>query len=197
MENRLKGVKVYVGHQDETQRSRLVSILEKLDMEVVGETSSAAEMEKACLAKRPDLIVSGLFPSENPGVDALVSIGEVEPIPGLIIAKKEDMEAVEKALEDHVMAYLIDPVDEHDLKPTIYLVIKRFEQFQELREENENLKEVIATRKKVERAKGVLMALYDLTEEDAYLKMRKVATDRRIKLGEVADLVIKNAQKSA
>jgi signal transduction protein with GAF and PtsI domain len=52
------------------------------------------------------------------------------------------------------------------------------------------IQEELAVRKRVERAKGILMNDECLTEEDAYLKIQKFSMDHRKTMREVADAII-------
>ena len=113
-----------------------------------------------------------------------------DPIPSIIIAKRADHEAVEKALRDHVMAYLVEPVSRLDLKASIYLVIERFKEFRQLREENAELKAALEARKWVEKAKGILMKEKDLSEAEAFSTLQKLASRKRTKLIDVARIVV-------
>ena len=52
------------------------------------------------------------------------------------------------------------------------------------------IQEELETRKKIERAKGILMKEDGLTEEEAYLKIRRYSMDSRKTMREVADAII-------
>jgi signal transduction protein with GAF and PtsI domain len=60
----------------------------------------------------------------------------------------------------------------------------------ELMVKSKILQEELETRKKLERAKGILMKEYGLTEEEAYLKIRKYSMDTRKPIREVAEAII-------
>jgi two-component system, response regulator / RNA-binding antiterminator len=57
-------------------------------------------------------------------------------------------------------------------------------------QEIERLRQQLAERKLVERAKGILMKTRGLDEESAYALMRKAAMDRNLRIGEVAHQLI-------
>ena len=57
-------------------------------------------------------------------------------------------------------------------------------------QEIERLRQQLAERKLVERAKGILMKTRGLDEETAYALMRKSAMDRNLRIGEVAQQLI-------
>lgn len=181
---------IFLGHPDADTRNHLQAILESLDHRVSGAVGTVADMVRCCVESPPEVIVSGVRYPDGDGVKSLTEISAREPVPAVVIARREDAEAVERALEDHVMAYLIEPVTKDDLRPTLLVVKRRFEQFQELRREIESLKEALAARKKIERAKGILMHQCEITEEQAYLQLRRSATDARAKIVDVAEEVI-------
>ncbi len=55
------------------------------------------------------------------------------------------------------------------------------------------IQEELETRKKIERAKGILMRDESLTEEEAYLKIRKYSMDNRKTIREVSEAIILTA----
>jgi signal transduction protein with GAF and PtsI domain len=52
------------------------------------------------------------------------------------------------------------------------------------------IQEELETRKKVEKAKGILMKQFNLTEEEAYRKIQKYCMDKRLPMKEVAEAII-------
>ena len=88
------------------------------------------------------------------------------------------------------MAYLLKPVREEDLLPTIELAISRFNEFQAVLKENMDLKGTIEARKVVEKAKGLLMEKEGLTEKEAFSRIQKISMDRRRPMKEIAEILI-------
>jgi response regulator NasT len=70
------------------------------------------------------------------------------------------------------------------------VALARFRREQKLLDELSDTRRQLADRKLVERAKGVLMARSGLSEEQAYQKLRSMAMNRKLKLGEVAQRVL-------
>ncbi|MFH1406740.1 MAG: GAF domain-containing protein [Candidatus Omnitrophota bacterium] len=60
----------------------------------------------------------------------------------------------------------------------------------ELLTKSQVIQEELEERKKLERAKGILMKEGGISEEEAYLKIRKYSMDTRKSMGEVADAII-------
>ena len=147
-------------------------------------------LKQAVARSRPDLIVSGLVFPDGDGIDAVVELGRENPIPSVIVTASGSPGYVEKAMEDHVMAYLIEPVSAETLEAAIIVSWSRFQQLEELSHQVDDLRQALEQRKVVERAKGILMANDGLSEGEAFAKLRRAAQDRRTKMIAVAKEVI-------
>ena len=88
------------------------------------------------------------------------------------------------------MAYLVKPLREEELLPTIELAISRFEEFIALRKENEDLKRTLQGRKLIERAKGVLMEREKISEQQAFAKIQKGSMNTRRPMVDIAQAIL-------
>ncbi len=182
--------RIAFAHGDDKSRPIIAEMLKSLDHRLDLVTNSGRELIAAVKDNPPELLISGIRLSDMDGIEALIECGQKEPIPSIVVSAETDLEKVERALQDHVMAYLAEPVQVKHLRPAIFLVVQRFAQFQELREENQELKEALSLRKCVERAKGLLMKKHNLDEHDAYRQLQRMASDRRDKIGNIARILI-------
>lgn len=67
------------------------------------------------------------------------------------------------------------------IKPILDLCVSRFNAFAKLQEELERTKSQLEDRKIIERAKGILMKVKGLTEDEAYVLLRPRRCARRRK----------------
>lgn len=155
---------------------------------------TGAELIATSLEHEPDLIITGVDLPDMDGPSALIEISQTLTIPAIVVTWQRSLELVQRSLEDHVMAYLLEPVKPEEIVPTIFLVTRRFEQLKELEAENQSLKQALADRKVIERAKGFLMKQHGLDEEAAYKQLRRQATDNRIRMVEAAQQVLSDEQ---
>lgn len=58
--------------------------------------------------------------------------------------------------------------------------------------ESESVKQELETRKKIERAKGLLMKEFGIGEDEAYRQMQKYSMDRQKSMKEIAEAIILN-----
>jgi len=177
---------ILLAHADDETRATVRAALLALDHEIVAETDRADEIVRLAQGDEVRLLVSGVDFPDGDAIDAMVELGRREPIPAIIITDRSSLQTVERALADHVMAYLIEPVTADDLRPTILLVMRRFEEFRRLRDEVRDLSEALEARKLIERAKGLVMTRRGVTEDEAYHRLRRMATDRSVRMVDIA-----------
>ena len=108
----------------------------------------------------------------------------------ILVSAHRDVSLIERADLDHIMAYLVKPIKQVDLGPSIAIAVRRFEQFAELRQEATDLRQALADRKVIERAKGLLMKKAGLDESDAFRRLQKLASDKNRKLVEFASMLL-------
>jgi two-component system, response regulator PdtaR len=99
-------------------------------------------------------------------------------------------ELVSRAAEAGVFGYLVKPFREADLAPAITMARARHEELAALREEADSLAEALAARKAIERAKGLLMEKEGLSEQDAFVRLRKASQASGKPLRIVAEAVV-------
>jgi response regulator NasT len=153
--------------------------LRRAGYEVTASLSSPLALLKAIEELKPDVIV---IDTESPSRDVLEHLAVMTqhtPRPVVMFANDGAKETIRQAVRAGVSAYIVDHLDPSRVKPVIDAAIAYFDEFQ-------NLRQQLADRKLIERAKGMLMKARGLDEEAAYRLMRKFAMDRQLKLSEVA-----------
>src|SRR5262249_12910773 len=128
--------------------------------------------------------------ADTNGVEASVDLNRVKPTPVVIVSAYEDAELMARYGGDHVMAYLVKPVRESDLRMAITLSVRRFERFHGLWQESTDLKQALEDRKVIERAKGILTKRLRIEEPEAFRRLQRLASNHNQKLVDVARSVI-------
>jgi two-component system, response regulator PdtaR len=162
--------------EDETIiRLDLRQILERAGFEVCAEARDGEEAVALARAERPDLAILDVRMPSLDGIEAARRILAERPIPIVILTAYGQDELVSRAVEAGVFGYLVKPFRESDLLPAIHAARARHGELEALREEAESLAEALATRKVVERAKGLLMEREGLSEGDAFARLRRAS----------------------
>jgi response regulator NasT len=138
----------------------------------------------------PDVIVISL---ENPNRDVLENMFQLSRAvkrPIAMFVDRSDRASIEAAVEAGVSAYVVDGLKQERVKPILDMAISRFNAFSRLSRELEEARNELENRKLVERAKGILMKLRGLSEEDAYALLRKTAMNQNRKIADIAQSLV-------
>jgi len=183
-------LKIVVVEDDATVRLFLKDTLEKLGHQVIGEAASGTDMVRTVLELEPDVVVFDIHLPRLNGLDALRQIYQERVVAAVAITADRDQELVRRALEEHVLAYLVKPVEEHQLGPALLIARAQFAELRELNQENASLRQALQNRKVIERAKGVLMKRYRWTEAEAFRRLQRGAMNRRTTMVDLAQNVL-------
>ena len=168
----------------------LVKALTERGFAVVGESTRGKDALELAKETVPDAILMAVGLSDMDGIRVAQAIMEESPLPVILLTSHYDAETIERTKGAGVMAYLIKPLREEELLPTVELAISRFAEFVSLRRENEDLKKTLEARKAIERAKGILMQRQGLSEAEAFALIQKKSMDTRKSMAEIAQAIV-------
>lgn len=145
---------------------------------------------------QPDIILIDLDSPDRDVLDSLTIINTHNPKPVVMFSREDDPDFISKAVQSGVTAYQLDSINPAKVKPVIDLAMAQFKAFQSLREELDSAKTQLADRKIIERAKGLLMRIHKVDEEDAYATLRSLAMENNQRLAATAQSVVTMLEKS-
>jgi len=142
----------------------------------------------------PDVILIDL---ENPSRDVLEQMFQVSRAvkrPIAMFVDQSDTASIQASVDAGVSAYIVGNLQKERIKTILDLCVSRFNAFARLQSELDRTKSALEERKVIDRAKGILMKVKNLTEEEAYALMRKTAMNENKKIAEVAQSVVTAAE---
>jgi response regulator NasT len=178
-------LRVAVADDEKDIREYLEEVLPRLGYEVVASASTGREMASRVRQTKPDLVITDIRMPDMDGIDLASAINRDARYAVILVSAHHDEELVRRAAADHIMAYLIKPINEAHLKTAIPLAMLRFRHFQALADEAASLRQALEDRKLIEKAKGILMRRLRVDEEDAFRRLRMLASSQNRKLVEV------------
>lgn len=158
--------------------------------EVVGVIEQAMLIHDCVLRLQPDVVI---VDSESPTRDTLehlALLGTRNPRPVVVFSEDDAEDPMRLALKAGVSAYVVAGLHPERLQPVLKVAIARYQQEAVLRAQLDDANAQLSHRKTIERAKGLLMKSAGLDEDAAYVRLRKLAMDKGLKLHEVATKVI-------
>ena len=138
----------------------------------------------------PDVIVIDL---ENPNRDMMEHLFQLTRTvarPIAMFVDRSDTASIEAAVEAGVSAYVVDGLKKERVKPILDMAVSRFNAFSKLQRELAEAKSALEERKTIERAKGILMKMRGLSEEEAFTMLRQTAMNEKKKMSEIAQSVV-------
>lgn len=188
----MRRLKILVADDESIIRLGLRAMLTELGHEVVLASNGREALQMARTAG-PDLALLDIHMPLTDGLEAAKVIARKHPMPILILTAYSQTDLIERAAQLPILGYLVKPVNEKDLAAAIEVAVARFEESRAAAREIAELREDLAARKVVDRAKGILMK-GGLSEEEAYRAVQMRARTSRISLRQAAEAVLRERQ---
>jgi response regulator NasT len=184
-------MRVLIAEDDPLIGLGLAERLRALGHEPIGPACDGEQAIEMARASLPDLY---LFDIEMPAVDGLEAATQLADEglrrPVVVVTGVDDPSLIERSIASGVSAYLTKPVDSRELQAAIELAAARHAEFQALEAEVDRAQQALEDRKLVERAKGLLMAALNLSEQDAFRRLQLTARERNLRLADVAARIV-------
>ena len=174
---------VVVAEDEALIRLDIVEILKDQGFDVVAETDNGKTAVELAQKHRPDLVLMDVKMPIMDGITAAEEIAKEQIAPVVLLTAFSQKELVDRAVDAGAMAYVVKPFTPNDLIPAIEVALSRYEQIRAL--------EKVGTRKRVDRAKSLLITKMNRTEPEAFRWIQKTSMDRRLSMREVSDTIIK------
>jgi two-component system, response regulator PdtaR len=183
-------VRVVIADDDPIIRMDLREMLTDLNYQVIGEAADGKNAVALARDLKPELVIMDIRMPEMDGIEAARTLTQESVAPVLLLTAYSEPELVQRAMQAGVVGYLVKPFREAQLGPAIEVTLGRFREFQQLHKELGDMKEALEARKVIDRAKGMLMDRFGLSEADAFRRIQKRSMDTRKSMREVADAIL-------
>lgn len=145
----------------------------------------------------PNVLVCHDTVLDDPLLAALDTLQQHAPLPVVLATTDTDAGRLDRALAAGVQEVVFGTPEAARLRPLLQLAQARFRRQRALVEQLGDVTQRFEERKIVDRAKGVLMAVRRLSEDEAYTLMRTLAMQGGMRLGDLARQVIDGARAAA
>ncbi|APC08463.1 ANTAR domain-containing response regulator [Neomoorella thermoacetica] len=182
--------KIFIACADPSARQNLKYMLVREGYLIAGEAPDGSQALRMIRTLQPNLVI---LDSDLQGTNALEVarvIDEDRVAPIILLASSWHRNLIIRTRDFPVFAYLIKPVQESTLIPAVEAALANYRRVTRLEQEISKLKETLASRKVVERAKGILMDTMGLTEAEAYRRLQRQSMDRCVPMKTIAEAII-------
>jgi response regulator NasT len=177
-----QNLRVLVADEREQYLEPVSAAVTELGHEVVGHEVEIDRVGKATIERRPDVAIVALHEDDDHALELITEIvhGSTCPVMALVRGARRDF--VAEAAQRGIFAYL-DSTSETELQGAIDVAFQRFQEYRKLLN-------AFKDRARIERAKGILMERHDISDQEAFDRIRSEARSSRRRLLDVVDEVL-------
>lgn len=183
--------RVVVVDDEPITRMDIAGMLTELGQQVVGEAGDGFDAIEVCRREKPDVVLLDVRMPVFDGFSAAQTIiGEDLAGCVILLTAYSDRDSIERAKQAGVMGYLVKPVEQRLLLPTIEVAVAQGERLRKSREETARSRQELADSRLVQRAQAVLARQENISESDAYRLLRQMSMDKRVSMAALAQAVL-------
>ena len=200
----------YAVSQAERSRSLRIGLLEN-GFTLVAVLPADTFLQERIAQLQPDMIIVDAESEARDALEHVVMATRDERRPIVMFTNDNDTSNVKAAVAAGVSAYIVAGLSSERIRPILDVAMARFQHEQALRDELASTKTELHAqslelqeqsielrarlaelqdRKIIDRAKGILMQRQNLSEQQAYDKLRKTAMGKSLKLVDVAQRML-------
>ena len=139
---------------------------------------------------QPDMIIVDAESQARDTLEHVVMATLDARRPIVLFTEDSDTSHVRAAIASGVTAYVVAGLAPERVKPVLEVALARFEHEEMMRRELAEARSQLSDRKVVDRAKGLLMQRHQISEPDAYARIRKAAMDKGLKMVDIAQRIV-------
>ena len=160
---------------------------------VIDEITEPQRLLKRASAIEPDIVVIATQTPSQALFDALRVLYDNAPCTVAVYTSDGSEASIELAAACGVQAWETGGLAGERLPAQLTAARARFKLLRETREALDEASSKLEERKLIDRAKGILMQSRRMSEHEAYSALRKLAMEKKLKMGAIAEQIINTA----
>ncbi len=180
--------------RDSGRQARLAANLRATDFRIVAMVSDSTEALRLAATTGPSVAVVGVSSGTEVEMHLSDRLSKDHRVPVVIVASAFREPCRNVVTQAGVMGFLVEPVSPGTLQATLEVSIRRFREVSTIRQESALLRRAVEARKVIERAKGLLMEVGQVSEREAYARIRRKRMDTQRPMVEIARAIIVSAE---
>ena len=207
----MAGLRVFVAEDDPIVLMGYKAMLRMLDHTVCGSALDGNGAVAGVLDQRPDIVIMDINMPDCDGITAANRITAQMNVPVILVTGYQNESFITRSTESGAYYYLQKPIDEYDLKSAISICHARYqdslhlknnlsevssqledahEALDEVKKELDATKQALSDRKVIDRAKGILIDKFGMTEGAAMKYLQNTSQKQNVKLAQVAQNIL-------
>ena len=189
--------KVIIVDDEPITRMDLSDMLQELGFSMVGEAADGFDAIELCRSLHPDVVLMDVKMPIFDGLTASETILEEDLAECVILLTAfSDREVIERASTAGVTGYLVKPIEQKSLLPTIEVAYAQSQRLKEVRKQADDAERKIRENRQILKAQQYLAKTQGCSETEAYRQMRKTAMDKRLSVAALAEHILQQAAQN-
>ena len=189
--------RIVIADDEPITRMDIRGMLTELGYAVVGEAADGFDAVEICKREHPDVV---LMDVKMPVFDGLSAAGLIvqKGLAGCVVLLTafNDDTIITGAAEAGVTGYLVKPVNQRLLRPTIEMAVAQSERLARSRKETEKAEKQLSDSRAIACAQAVLAKKQGISESEAYATLRRMSMEKRISMATLALAVLRQEGKA-
>lgn len=185
-------IRILIAEDDDNARSVITDLLAALGHEVVAQVTTGREAVERSRELSPDVVLLDVHMPDGSGIEAAEEI--THDAPGTAVVLFSGDQSVSLSQRDitatAAIAFLPKPTPPAMLDSTLRLAASRARELRAAKQDAEQARAQLESRKIIERAKGILMRRTGSSEQEAYRILQRTSQDRSVPMVEIAKAVL-------
>jgi response regulator NasT len=189
-------LRVILVDDDGARANAVEDKLRAVGFDVLSVIPTASGLLHQMSQQEPDVVIIALDSPDRDVLESLTIASSHNPRPVVMFSESGDQGFISDAIRAGVTAYQAEDISPARVRGAIDIAVAQFSAFNDLKQELDATRKQLADRKLIDKARGLLMEVHDVSEEEAYSTLRKLAMDSNNTLGETAAGVITILEKA-
>ena len=178
-------------------RMDLSDMLQELGFSVVGEAADGFDAIELCRSLHPDVVLMDVKMPIFDGLTASETILDEDLASCVVLLTAfSDRDVIDRASKAGVTGYLVKPIEQKSLLPTIEVALAQSLRLKEVRKQAADAERRMRDERQIHKAQQYLAKTQGCSESDAYRQMRKTAMDKRISIAALAQRILQQAAQT-
>ena len=178
-------------------RMDISAMLEELGYEIAGTAGDGFDALEMCRVQHPDAVLMDVKMPIFDGLTAAERVLDEDLCRCVILLTAfNDADIIERAKEIGVSGYLVKPVEQRLLKPTIEVALAQSERLWMSRKETKQAKQKLTDARLIAQAQAILSEQDRISESEAYQVLQKLSMHKRTSMAALAQALIEQSRIS-
>lgn len=189
----MDNLRIAIGDSDEKGIIPLRNILQAKGHKIVCEEKDGPSFLRKLRSISVDFVIVG-YNMQGINGSELARIVQGDKVAPVLLIADSSQDIFIRSIGEENFAYIIRPFSEAQLLGTIDYVYNNYTKVTNLEKEVTELKKKLEVRKLTDRAKGILIDLYNMKESDAFRYIQKRSMDECKPIEEIAERIIEKSR---